>query len=311
MSILLATDFDDEELRTWLVLLEQALPQEQFVLLGEDFDASAVDIALVANPPSGALVGLSGLRFVQSLWAGVEKLLNDPAIPAQLPLARMADPGMSEAMAETALWAVVGLQRRFFDYALQQRQGVWRVLPQRRADEVKVAVLGLGELGRCVARRLAAQGFRVHGWTRRAAVVEGVDVHAGPEGLSVALADAEVVINLLPLTDETRGLFNQSMFANWPHGASLVNLGRGAHVIDADLLDALDRGQVHRAVLDVFTTEPLPSDHPFWHHPQVTILPHVAAPTDPRTAVTRVAHNLRAWRAGEPVIGWVDRLRGY
>jgi glyoxylate/hydroxypyruvate reductase A len=311
MTILLATDFDDEEFDTWLQLLTQALPQERFVRPSDDFDSASVDIALVANPPRGALAGLAGLNFVQSLWAGVEKLLDDPSIPPNLPLARMVDPGMSHAMAETALWAALGLQRRFLDYAAQQHAGVWKVLRQRPAAEVKVAVLGLGEMGRAAARRLVAQGFRVHGWTRQEAIVEGVVVHSGAKGLPAALADAEIVINLLPLTDETRGLFNRSLFDAWPHGASLVNLGRGAHVIDADLLDALECGRVQRAVLDVFTQEPLPSNHPFWHHPKVTILPHVAAPTNPLTAVPHVAHNVRCWRVGEPLIGLVDRRRGY
>jgi glyoxylate/hydroxypyruvate reductase A len=311
MTILLATDFDDEEFDIWFQLLTRALPLERFVRPGDDFDAASVDIALVANPPRGALAGLAGLSFVQSLWAGVEKLLDDPSIPPNLPLARMVDPGMGQAMAETALWATLGLQRRFFDYVAQQRAGEWRVLRQRRAADVKVTVLGLGEMGRAAACRLIEQGFHVHGWARKPAIVDGVEVHAGDGGLAAALADAEIVINLLPLTSQTRGLFNRTLFAAWPRGASLVNLGRGAHVIESDLLDALDGGQVHRAVLDVFMQEPLPSDHPFWHHPGVTILPHVAAQTDPRTAAARVAHNLRSWRAGQPVIGLVDRARGY
>jgi glyoxylate/hydroxypyruvate reductase A len=311
MSILLATDFDDDELDTWLGLLAQALPMEQFVRPGDAFDAAGVDIAVVANPPRGALAGLSGLRFIQSLWAGAEQLLNEPSVPANLPVARLVDPAMSDAMAETALWAAIGLQRRFFDYAEQQRVGVWRVLPQRPASEVKVAVFGLGEMGRAAARRLVAHGFHVHAWARHPAIVDGIEVHAGAGGLTAALANAEIVINLLPLTAETRGLFNRTLYAAWPRGASLVNLGRGAHVNDADLLDALERQEVYRAVLDVFAQEPLPSDHPFWHHPRVTVLPHAAAQTDPRTAVPHVVRNLRSWRAGKPLIGLVDRARGY
>lgn len=315
MTILLATDFDATELQRWQALLQSALPDERFVTGRDAAGDAAIDIAIVANPPPGALHGLPNLRFVQSLWAGVDKLLADPSVPPHLPIARMVDPAMSAAMAETALWAVLGLHRGFFTYAAQQRAGQWRVLPQRRADEVAVAVLGLGEMGRAVALRLSAQGYRVSGWSARPPTaphaLPAIDAHHGDAALDGVLACADTVVNLLPLTPVTRGVFCARRFGAMRAGANLVNLARGAHVVDADLLDALDRGRLGHAVLDVFNTEPLPSGHRYWQHPKVTLLPHAAAQTDARSAAGVAAANLRRWRAGDAVHHQVDRRRGY
>jgi glyoxylate/hydroxypyruvate reductase A len=254
---------------------------------------------VVANPAPGRLRGLPRLRLIQSLWAGVDRLLADPTLPVSVPLARMVDPAMNAAMAETALWATLSLHRDFFGYARQQREARWLPHPQRRADEVRVCVLGQGEMGRSVAERLLRQGYRVSGWSRR----------AGP--LAPLLREADVLINLLPLTPETHGLLGAQAFAQMPRGAGLVNLARGAHVVDSELLAALDAGQIGHAVLDVFRNEPLPESHPYWRHPKVTVLPHAAAQTDPRSAARVVAANVHALLAGEPLAHLVDRSHGY
>lgn len=312
MAILVAADFDADEWAQWWPRLQAALPNERLLRDRDDATPSEIEVALVANPPIGSLDGLPNLRLIQSLWAGVDRLLADVSVPAAVPLARMVDPAMNEAMAQTALWAVLGLQRDFLDYAAQQRAGIWRQRPLRRADELSVAVLGLGQMGRAVARRLAQHGGRVLGWSRSASVaVDGVERHIGAESLPAVLAQAQVVINLLPLTADTRGLFDAATLALLPRGASLVNLARGAHVVEADLLAALDTGHLRRAVLDVFSIEPLPADHPFWRHPSVTVLPHVAAPTDPCSAATIAARNIAALREGRRFENLVDRARGY
>jgi len=311
MTILLATDFDATELATWLALLTAALPDETILADRDGAAPEAIDIALVASPPAGALDGLPNLRLVQSLWAGVDRLLADPGVPAGVPLARMVDPAMNEAMAETALWAVLALQRGFFDYARQQRAAQWQPQAQRRADEITVGVLGLGQMGRATARRMVAGGYRVLGWSTRAAALPGVGALSGEAGLAALLARADIVVNLLPLTDTTRGLLDAARLALMQRGASLVNLARGAHVVEADLLAALDAGRLRHAVLDVFATEPLPPGHPFWRHERVTLLPHVAALTDPRSAAAVAAANVRALRAGRVPEHLVDRARGY
>jgi glyoxylate/hydroxypyruvate reductase A len=259
----------------------------------------------------GALQGLPKLRLIQSLWAGVDRLLRDPSLPADVPLARMVDPAMNQAMAETALWAVLSLHRGFFELAAAQREAYWRTLVQRRADEVPVAVLGLGQMGRAVAQRLVANGYRVTGWSTSPSPVPHIASFAGRAALEEVLASVEIVVNLLPLTAATTALFDRPTLAAMRRGASLVNLARGAHVVDADLLEALDSGQLHRAVLDVFHTEPLPAGHRFWSHPQVSVLPHAAAQTDPRSAARIAAANVQALRAGAALQHLVDRSRGY
>jgi glyoxylate/hydroxypyruvate reductase A len=300
MKVLLCGDFDTGEHAHWLAALSAAMPEAQWLdAAAAHADATAVQAAVVANPPPGSLQGLPKLRLVQSLWAGVDRLLADPTLPAGVPLARMVDPAMNAAMAETALWAVLSLHRGFFAYARCQREGVWRPHAQTRADDCRVSVLGQGEMGRAAAARIAAMGYRVQGWRR-----DGT-------ALAPLLGGSDIVVNLLPLTPETRGLLDARFFAALPAGASVVNLARGAHVVDADLLAALDSGQIQHAVLDVFHTEPLPAGHAYWQHPRVTVLPHAAAATDPRSAATVVAANLRALRDGRPVAHRVDRVRCY
>ncbi len=311
MSILVAADFSAGEWAAWWPALQAALPGEQLFRERGDTPAGEIDIALVANPARGALQGLPALKLIQSLWAGVDTLLADPSVPTQVPLARMVDPLMSEAMAQTALWAVLGLHRRFFSYAAQQHARQWRQRTQWRADEIPVAVLGLGHMGRSAAQCLARNGYPVRGWSSRQAEVDGVVALAGDAALPHVLAAARIVINLLPLTPATRGFFNAARFAQMKRGTSLVNLARGTHVVEADLLAALYNGHLSHAVLDVFSTEPLPTDHAFWVHPQVTVLPHIAALTDARSAAHVVAGNVQALRQGAPLRHLVDRVRGY
>jgi len=311
MNILVAADFTPAEWAEWLPALARALPNETLLRDRAAVALEDIDIAIVANPPRGVLAGLPRLQLIQSLWAGVDKLLADPTLPPGVPLARMVDPAMNEAMAETALWAVLALHRRHFDYARQQRESHWAPLRQRRADEVGVAVLGLGQMGRAVALRLAANSYRVTGWSAHPTALPGVNALAGDAHLPTVLANAQVLVNLLPLTPATRGLLDAQRLALLPRGASVVNLARGAHLVEADLLAALASGHIAHAVLDVFATEPLPAGHPFWSHPQVTVLPHVAAQTDARSAAVVVAANVAALREGRPPQHLVDRPRAY
>ncbi len=317
MKILLAGDIDAEELQTWHAALSRAMPEADWLdAAAAHAAAGEVEAAVVANPQPGSLRGLPRLRLIQSLWAGVDRLLADATLPAGVPLARMVDPTMSAAMAETALWATLSLHRGFYAYARRQQQGRWQQHAQRRADEVRVGVLGLGRMGRAVAERLLAQGYAVAAWVREPQrhgepAPAGVAVFAGDDGLAALRPATDILINLLPLTSATRGLLDARLFAALPAAASLVNLGRGGHLVDADLLDALASGRLRHAVLDVFHTEPLPAGHAFWSHPRVTMLPHAAALTDPRSAAAVAVANLRALRDGRPLAHLVDRQRGY
>ena len=315
MTILLATRMRADDQAEWLALLQAALPTEHFVTTRHATTDHFIEVAVVANPSRGVLQNLPNLRFIQSLWAGVETLLSDTTLPADTPLARMVDPAMNTAMAETVLWAVLSLHRGYFECAAAQLKGCWQSLPQPRAIDVTVAVLGLGQMGRAAALRLVQNGYRVLGWSltgnTKPSASDGVDAHSGEPALKHLLAEADIVVNLLPLTAATMGILNAATFAQMRSGASLVNLARGAHVNDADLLAALNSGHLSRAVLDVFHTEPLPTVHPFWTHPKITVLSHVAAQTDPRTAVQVVAQNLARHRAGAKPKHLVNRLLGY
>ena len=331
MNLLLAGALAADERADWAACLHAALPGHTLHLSRSAAVDPLLDAAIVANPPPGSLAGLPGLRLIQSLWAGVDRLLADATLPPGVPIARMVDPAMTAAMTETALWATLALHRGFFGYARQQQAGLWQPLAPCRADEWPVLVLGFGQMGRAVALRLAQQGYPVTAWRRsaaaRRAAADGMDVDGTaemtadlPGGVRVvssaaapadALAQARSVINLLPLTPDTRGLIDARWLAGQRRGAGLVNLARGAHVVDADLLAALDSGQVGHAVLDVFATEPLPAGHRYWQHPQVTVLPHAAAPTDMRSAAALVARNIDALAAGWPLHHLVARAAGY
>lgn len=315
MRIAFDARLDGADRADWWRALTDALPDDDWIDPVVDGTQSArwreADVAVVANPLPGRLAHCGQLRLIQSLWAGVDRLLADATLPEAVPIARMVDPMMNRAMAETAAWAVLSVHRRAFDYAAQQRQTQWRQLPQKRADEVSVLVLGLGQMGRTTARQLAALGYRVSGWSARAQAVDGVSTSAGWASLPAALGTADVVVNLLPLTGDTRGLFDRVRLAQMRPGASLVNLARGAHVVEKDLLVALNSNHLSHAVLDVFDVEPLPSTHVFWFHPKVTVWPHAAAQTDLRSAAAVVAANVEAVRRGEAPAHLVDRSRGY
>jgi len=301
------------EQQRWLQALQQALPGETWVLQKPDgpAQAAAIEIAVVANPPPGSLRDLPRLALIQSLWAGVDRLMQDLTLPPDVPLCRMVDPAMNEAMVQTALWATLALHRGFFQCLQQQRTALWRQPAQLRAAEWQVLVLGQGELGGRVARSLVGLGYAVSGWSRRPRTQDGVTGLHGDEGLARGLAAADTVINLLPLTGQTRGFFDAARLAGFKQGAGFINLARGAHVDELALLAALDAGQLGHAVLDVFQQEPLPSTHPFWSHPQVTVLPHTAAQTDPRSAAEVVAANVRALRGGAALLHRVERSQGY
>jgi glyoxylate/hydroxypyruvate reductase A len=249
------------------------------------------------------------LRAVLSLWAGVEGVVRNPSL--RVPLTRMVDPGLVEGMTEY----VTGHVLRYHlgtDRHVRRREPVWRgdLIPAL-ARERPVGVLGLGELGTAAARALAALRFPVRGWSRRPKALPGILCRSGADGLAATLAEAQILVLLLPLTAETENLLDARRLALLPAGAALINPGRGPLVDDAALLAALDAGRLAHATLDVFRTEPLPAGHPFWRHPRVTVTPHVAAETRPVTASRVVAENLRRAVAGEPLLHLVDRAAGY
>ncbi len=300
----------------WVDALRAAMPDEDVAVASDLTDEQAVDaidVALVPGIDPGDLGRFRGLRFVHCLWAGVDRLLTDPSVPTGLPLARTVDPAMADQMAATALAHVLDICLLHHDYREKQARAAWEPRHAKSMATKTVAILGFGFLGRRCAEYIAVTGATVIGVRTIRTTAADHAPWTTTANIADAVAIADVVLNLLPLTDETAGVLNTGLFVKFRRGAALVNLGRGRHVVESDLLAALTEGQLRRAVLDVFAEEPLPGDHPFWRHPQVTVTPHVAAQTDPATAATVIAANVRSFRAGrtDQITGLVDRARGY
>ncbi len=245
------------------------------------------------------------------MGAGIDHILCDPHLPAGVPITRLVDPYLTDAMSEYVVLQVLRLHRRDLDYRAQQQAGIWRELPQKNAGERPVGILGFGEIGQDAGRKLAALGFPVSGWSRHERAVAGFSNFAGPAGLPQLLAQTEILVCLLPLTEETQGILNARTFAALPRGAGLVNAGRGAHLVEEDLIPALDSGQLSAAALDVFREEPLPPGHPFWQHPRILVTPHIAGITNPQTAAPIILDNIRRFEEGRPLLNQVDPAQGY
>lgn len=296
----------DAEAQAWIAALSAALPDMPVVPLSAA-DPQAVEVAVVANPDPALLQALPRLKWVHSVWAGVERLVAE--LPVDLPIVRLVDPELSRVMGEAVLAWTLYLQRDMPAYARQQAARQWHQRPYRAPSTVTVGVLGLGHMGLTAVARLRAAGFRVLGWSRTPKPAD-FEVFTGMDGLQSLMSQSDIVVNLLPSTPDTRRILNAETLGWLPPGAGLINFGRGAALdIDA-LLQALDHTLSH-AVLDVFDSEPLEAASPLWHHPQVTVLPHISAPTNLHTAAQVVADNLRHWRMTGQLPPTVERSRGY
>ncbi|WP_310633198.1 glyoxylate/hydroxypyruvate reductase A [Paraburkholderia sp.] len=296
----------------WRAALQAAMPQETLVALDDMSEAERAQctVAIVANPRPEDLRRLPNLRWVHSVWAGVERLVADLA-DMQLQIVRLVDPQLADTMAEAVLAWTYYLHRDMPRYAAQQAARTWRAQDYVRAQDKTVSLLGLGALGEASARRLLAAGFKVRGWSRTRKAIDGVQCHAGEDELAAMLAQTDILVCLLPLTPQTAGIVDAKRLAQLPAHASLINFARGPIVDDTALRAALDREALTHAVLDVFATEPLPAESWHWAHPRVTVLPHISAPTDRSTASRIVAANIAAYRESGAIPPCVDAARGY
>lgn len=305
---------DAETRALWLAHLNGELAQlgvEVCPLADLPPEARAVaEVAIVANPDPAELRLLPNLRWVQSLWAGVERIVSELE-DMPLTIVRLEDPQLAATMAEAVLAATLYLHRDMPRYARQQAQRVWQQHTLPLARERTIGLLGFGNLGRVAGERLVANGFTVEGWSRSGGSHPAIPVRAGEAGLEALLRTADILVVLLPLTVETRELLCGPRLSAMKRGACIINFARGAIIEDEALLAALDAGQIGHALLDVFVTEPLPEAHPYWTHPAVTVWPHVSAPTTMSTASRIVAQNLDTFLREGVVPRGVDRVRGY
>lgn len=298
----------------WISALSNALPQAK-VRIWREGDNAPADYALVWQPPVEMLKGRQ-LKGVFALGAGVDAILgqlknNPEMLLDSVPLFRLQDTGMALQMQEYATSQVLHWFRRFDDYQALKQKACWQPLAEHRREEFTIGILGAGVLGAKVAESLRAWGFPLRCWSRSRKNLPGVTSFAGADELSAFLQGTRVLINLLPNTPETAGIINRSLLNQLADKSYVMNLARGVHVVESDLLHALDEGKLHGAMLDVFSQEPLPADNPLWAHPRVVMTPHIAAVTRPEEAIAYITRTIEQLERGETVSGQVDRARGY
>lgn len=296
--------------RVWAEIFARQAPHLDFRIWPDIGDPAAVRFLAAWEPPPDIRGLFQNLEVLFSTGAGVDQFKFDE-LPADLPVVRMVEPGIIGGMVEYVSWAVLSLHRDMPQYQSQQREGLWKTIQVQPAAKRRIGVLGLGSLGQAVLNQLRGFGFDCAGWSRSRHQVEGVQCFAGADELPAFLARTQILVCLLPLTDATRGFLNAELFAALPPGASLVHVGRGPHLVEADLLAALETGPLTQAILDVTDPEPLPTDHLFWRHPKIWLTPHIASMTQPETAAEVVLENIRRFEAGEAMTGVVDRGLGY
>lgn len=301
---------DPERGKQWEQALAHHAPELEFRQWPDIGDPAAVRYLVAWQPPADLMQTFPRLEVLFAIGAGIDQF-DLSRVPEHVAVVRMTEPGIVEGMVEYVTQAVLTIHRDLFDYAAYQREGIWHERPVRAASTRRVGVLGLGMLGTAVLGMLQRFGFSCAGWSRSQHAIDGVECYAGDGALDAFLGRTDILICLLPLTDSTRGLLGRRVFDALPRGASLVNVGRGPHLVQQDLLDALDCGKLHSAILDVTDPEPLPPAHPFWMHPRVRLTPHIASATRPESAVQVLLENLRRHRSGERMVGAIDRARGY
>lgn len=295
----------------WKRILSDALGPIDFRTLDSLGDTADVEIALAWKPPRGLLASFRNLRLIVSLGMGVDHLLADDQLPEGVPIVRIMDDGLVGQMSEYAIYWALRHHRDIDKYAESQRKRDWKPLDFVDTLHRRVGVMGLGTIGQDTAKKFAMLGFPTAGWSRTAKTLDGIETFHGADGLQKFLARCNILVAVLPLTRDTRGLLDAKAFAALPEGAYFINMARGPLVADDALLAALASGHVSGAALDVFNHEPLPADHPYWTHPKVHVTPHIAGATNPRTASPGIIENIKRLRSGRELIHRVDPKTGY
>ncbi|WP_110678506.1 glyoxylate/hydroxypyruvate reductase A [Salinicola sp. RZ23] len=302
---------DAAKIAWWIDQLAPLLPGWTLRPADDPGDPEAVRYAVVWRPADGTFTPFPHLKAIVSLGAGIDHVLADRELPPGVPIIRTVGADLTQRMREYVALHVLRHHRQMPLIAANQRQQRWAQQVVPPATRRRVGVMGLGNLGASAAATLVGLGFETLGWARTPRPLEGVEVHAGPAGLASFLARCEILVCLLPLTPATENILDAALFARLPRGASLINAGRGPHLVEEDLLAALASGQLRHATLDVFRQEPLPQAHPFWHHPDITVTPHVASLIDPESGSRIVAANIQHFETHGEVADLADAARGY
>ena len=295
----------------WRAEIGKHVPDLEIRFYPEIGNPDDIEFALCFNMPHGELAKFKNLKAIFSLGAGVDHFLEDPTFPKNIPFTRVVNDELTSRMSEYVVQHVLNHHRYQLEYDQHQRDGVWKVRHAPAARNRKIGIMGLGELGQGAAKTLKLLGFDVAGWSRSSKDIDGVKCFHGRDQMDAFLARTEILVCLLPLTPETENIMNRDLFAKLPEGAAIINPGRGRHMVDADLIEALDRGHLSGATLDVFHVEPLPEENPLWSHPKVRITPHVASIAAPGQVAELAAKNIIRARNGETLINQIDLSRGY
>jgi glyoxylate/hydroxypyruvate reductase A len=301
----------DEE-TTWITALNQALPDENIVAFSEVKPAEKkhCQLAIVANPNTELLATFENLTWLHSVWAGVEHLMMS-LTNSQIDVVRLIDPTLSKVMSEAVLAWSLYLHRDMPRYAKQQKNKHWQQHQLVPASERRIGILGLGALGQVSAKQLQQNGFKVMGWSRTAKKIANISSYSGNNGLAEMVAQSDILVCLLPLTPATLGMVNKKLLTQLPQGSAVINFARGGVINTDELLNALNSHHLSHAVLDVFEHEPLNADSGLWHHPDITILPHISAPTNLNSACDIVAKNIMSFRATGEIPKAVSKVNGY
>lgn len=309
MDILFYTP-DTHLQQPWLADLRAALPQAT-IRLWQAGDNAPADYAIIWKPEPGILGQRPGLKAIFNLGAGVDAILKLPDLPAGIPLIRNDGGGMDIQMAEYVTYAVLRHYRRFDTYEAQQRNGAWEKHPSEDKSQYRVGLLGIGVLGQRIAASLQHLGFNVSAWSRSPKQLPGMTCHAGESALPAFLASSNILACALPLTPETVDILDRDTLQQLPKGAYVINIARGEHIVDNDLLALVQSGHLSGATLDAFREEPLPAHHPFWQEPRIRITPHISALTMRTKSAQQIAAKIIAFEQGQPVSGVVNPQRGY
>ena len=295
----------------WKRHLSDLLPNSEVILADQNIDPATIDYAVVWQPEPGWLKTFVNLKCIISVGAGIDHILTDPDLPQEKPIIRTTSNDLTVRMREYVCLHVLRIHRRLEDVEKAQAFQHWKQIIEPPAHRRGVGVMGLGNLGGDCAKALAMIGFNVVGWSLNTKEVEGIDVFSGQERKTAFLKRSEILVCLLPLTSQTRGILNAELFATLPKGASLINVARGQHLVEEDLLKAIELGHISSATLDVFEEEPLPSGHAFWAHPNILVTPHIASLIDPASGGRKIADNILRFEAGEPLPDMIDLTKGY
>lgn len=301
---------DPERGRIWREIFADEAADVAFVDPTDPHDPATIRYLAAWNPSADLIATLPALEVLFSIGAGIDQF-DMTRLPPHVRVVRMIEPGIRQGMVEYVTMAVLALHRNLIDHGIAQREGRWNPIKLVPAGQRRVGVMGLGNLGRAVLEGLGPFGFALSGWSRSAHDIDGVNCHAGDAALPAFLSSCDILICLLPLTPETRGILCRIRLAQLPSGASLINVGRGGHLVEQDLLSLLDEGHMSGAVLDVFDPEPLPAGHAFWTHPRIIMTPHIASMTRADSAARALIANIRRHESGQPMEGEVVRGRGY